>query len=110
MSEWRDRQRKAAALRAEADRLEADAFDQRPLPDFWRVGQKVRYLYDKDFAWSAGETATILELDKQGVPAKEYQVFWTGHPKHPEYGRFWTTPDEVELIKDVAPVAQRAGA
>lgn len=103
---------KAAQLRAEADRLEKEAFAQRPLPDQWRIGQKVRYLRDSDCAWAKGHTAYVngLREEYKGRPSADYQVFYTGD----EQGRnvYWTTPDDVELIEDApipSPDPQRIG-
>jgi hypothetical protein len=89
---------RAAQLEAEARDLRRQAHAERPLPDFWRVGQKVRTLADKAWAWKAGDVMTITELRDEGTPALDYQVFWTAHAR--EFGRFWTTPDEVELVED----------
>lgn len=91
---------RAEALEAEAAKLRQEAFDGRPLPDFWRVGQKVRTLEFKDWAWERGQVGTIIELDRPGTPAREYQVFWItfgGKFKN----SYWTTPRDVELVKDV---------
>jgi hypothetical protein len=94
---------RAAALEAEAAKLRREAFDQRPLPDHWRVGQTVRYLNNQDWAWSAGGIAKIVEIGKDyvGQPAREYAVFWTSSDNGKTH-RFWTTPSDVELVKDVA--------
>lgn len=95
----------ANMLESEAKRLRKKAFDNRPLPDFWRVGQTVRLLVDKEWCADAGTLMTIVELDtstrlnKPEEPAKNYQVFWTT-PVNGS-GQFWTTPDEVELVEDV---------
>jgi hypothetical protein len=93
-----DKLSRAAALRAEADALEELAFKTRPLPDFWRVGQKVRTL-GNHFAWSKGAIRRIVELRDPGTPADQYQVFWTS----PDNGQgvFWTIPSDVELVEDV---------
>lgn len=78
-----------------------DLFDNRPLPSVWKVGQKVRYLQNSEWAWIKGGTAYVKELrpEYEGKPAKEYQVFYTG-PKG-KGGIFWTTPEDVELVEDV---------
>jgi len=89
----------AMELEAKAARLRKEAFDERPLPDFWRVGQKVRFLDAKEWAWNAGTVATVVEVRDRSVPAKDYQVFWTS--TRPGEHKFWTTPDEVELVADV---------
>lgn len=89
----------AEMLENEAKRLRNKAFDNRPLPDFWRVGQIVRLIKDKEWCADAGTLMKIVQLDKPEEPASRYQVFWTtpinGH------GVYWTTPDEVELLQDV---------
>lgn len=93
-----DRIAMADQLEERARRLRAEA--ARPLPDVWKVGQKVRYLRDSSWAWSAGGVAYVQRLlpEYEGIPASQYQVFYTG-PKigHPT---FWTTPDDVELAED----------
>lgn len=87
-------ERQAAELRKQADRK---------LPEFWRVGQKVRYLQDREWAWSKGGEAEVIELRKEysKTPGHEYQVFYTGNPNSDFGGRYWTTPDDVELVEDV---------
>ncbi len=89
----------AEMLENEAKRLRKKAFDNRPLPDFWRVGQKVRLLKNKEWCADAGTVMMIVDLDEFEEPAKNYQVFWTS-PLNGT-GRYWTTPDEVELVEDV---------
>lgn len=96
-----DKLAKAAALRAEADRLEKQAFVERSLPDKWRLGQKVRYLRDSEWAWAKGEIAYVKGFREHAdLPAAQYQVFYTG-PGGRDFS-FWTTPDDVELVEDVA--------
>jgi len=91
----------AEMLESEAKRLRKKAFDNRPLPDFWRVGQTVRLIKDKEWCANAGTIMTIVELDAVYTvrQAKNYQVFWTT-PINGK-GIYWTTPDEVELVEDV---------
>ena len=86
----------AAELRAEADKLEKQA--TRKLPKKWRVGQRVRFLEHKEWAWSKGSEATVVELSKvyTGRSGDEYQVFWTSPDG--SSSKWWTTPDDVELI------------
>lgn len=87
---------RAKALREEAQRLEAEAV--RPLPKKWELGMRVRFLRHKEWAWSAGTEATVIELSDEfkGSPGNEYQVFWT----EPDGGcaKWWTTPDDVEIV------------
>lgn len=83
----------------EASRLRKEAFAERKLPDFWRVGQKVKFLCNKEWAWGAGTVAEIVEVLNPKTPADQYQVFWTA--TNPGKHAFWTTPDEVELVEDV---------
>lgn len=96
-----DKLKRAAELRAEADQLEEDAFNTRPLPDQWRVGQTVRYLSDQEWAWRAGAVAKIIEIDPdhKGRPASEYCVFWTSSDGGKTH-RYWTTSSDVELVED----------
>lgn len=89
--------RQAKQHRAEAERLEELAFDTRPLPNYWKVGQLVRMLHDQEWAWSKGDIMKITKLGDPGTPAKDYQVFWTSPLEGG--GSFWTTPDDVELYE-----------
>ena len=77
-------------------------FDNRPLPNRWRVGQKVCYLTTSFWAWAKGDIGHILELrdEYKDKKAHEYQVFYT-RPVNSKTGFFWTTPDDVELVEDV---------
>lgn len=90
---------RAKQLREQADRLEL--LSKRKLPAFWKVGMKVRYLKDSEWAWRGGDTAYVKQLRSEyaGTPADTYQVFYTG----PLDGGsiFWTTPDDVELVEEV---------
>lgn len=92
-----DRLQRVKDLREEADRLEREA--NRPMPEKWKHGMRVRFLHNKDFAWQAGSEATIIRLSKEchQRKASEYQVFWT----EPDGGgaSWWTTPDDVEWVK-----------
>lgn len=90
---------RAARLEAEAAALRKRAFDDRPLPDFWRVGQRVRLIKDKEWAYPAGTEVEVVKVRDPDTPAKEYQVFWTSTNHGKEL--YWTTPDEVELVQDV---------
>lgn len=84
---------RAAQLEAEASRLRQEAFDERPLPKKWRVGQKVRYLRDEEWAWCKGAIAAIIEVRDQTV----FYTSFDGGKTH----RLYTTPSDVELIEDV---------
>lgn len=92
----------ALQLREEANRLEKEAHNERPLPKKWKVGQRVRFLESKEWAWYKGSEAIIVELSPEckHKSAEEYQVFWTS----PCGGgaTWWTTPDDVELLEDNA--------
>lgn len=90
---------RARELEAEARQLRKEA--NRKLPDFWRVGQKVRYIRSSEWAFDKGDIAIVTEIREEcrNRPANEYQVFFT-RPLCISDGRFWTTPDDVELIED----------
>lgn len=89
----------AARLRSEAGRLEQEATQERPLPVAWQVGQRVRYLADKDWGWNKGDIGTIARVrpEDRDKAANEYQVFWVNFGGT---GIYWTTPDDVELVID----------
>jgi hypothetical protein len=89
----------AARLEDKAARLREEAFNERPLPDFWRVGQTVRLIRSIEFGYDAGQTAQVVEVRDPTIPASEYQVFWIS--QRPKQERFWTTPADVELVEDV---------
>jgi len=93
---------RARTLREEAAAIEKAAFEARPLPDKWRVGQTVRYLRSIEYGPNRGSLGYVQRLREEDadkdIPAKDYQVFWTG-PKD-KSSTFWTTPDDVELVED----------
>ena len=90
-----------AAVNSEARRA---AFANRPLPDHWRVGDRIRYIRDKEHCCDAGALGVVVDVSPECAfnSADEYQVFWTrpdGWANTLGGGaRFWTTPDEVELV------------
>ena len=97
---------RAQQLEDEAKALMEQAFNERPLPDRWRVGQKVRVLVDKEWCCSAGAIMVVAEIrpEYSETPSHEYQVFYTAFDgDRGRYGRYWTTPDEVELVEDFQP-------
>ncbi len=89
-------------LRATAASREKQLFNSRPLPKVWKIGQKVRYLRDSEWAWHAGNVGYVVGIREEykNRPAQEYQVFYTAVGEK-KYGKCWTTPDDVELIEDV---------
>lgn len=92
-----DRLNRAKELRKQAEKLEAEA--ARNIPEKWEVGMRVRFLHDREWAWSKGGEATITSLreEHEGCKGHEYQVFYTS----PDCGDafWWTTPDDVELVE-----------
>lgn len=99
-----DRLKRAGQLEAEAVALRVRAHHERPLPDFWRKGQKIRYITTQEWAWSKGNIAYVHglhdEYKDRKFSAGDYQVFYTG-PKGKSHPSYWTTPDDVELVEDV---------
>ena len=94
-----DKIAQAEAMEKEARRLRFSAFSERRLPDFWREGQKVRYLNDRQWCWKKGETGVVIKVPKEfiGKLASEPQWFITSGGKwYP--GRHHTTPSDVELM------------
>lgn len=97
----------AVRLEAEAKRLRHESFSERPLPDHWRVGDRIRYIRNMDYCCDAGSLGVVVEVRAECAvkPAHEYQVFWT----RPDgwattlggTAKFWTTPDDVELVENV---------
>ena len=55
----------AEMLESEAKRLRKKAFDNRPMPDSWRVGQKVRLLKNKEWCADAGDVLMIVEVRRR---------------------------------------------
>ena len=86
----------ARALRAEAELLEKEA--ARLLPKKWKIGMRVRFIRDKEWAWCAGAEATVVKLSPEchETEGNKHQVFWTTPDSG--YGIYWTTPNDVELI------------
>ena len=78
------------------------AFENRPLPVRWEIGQKVRFLRDSEWAWGAGGIAYVVGFrdDSKKKLAHEYQVFYTSPTLGKERGMWWTTPNDVELVVD----------
>jgi len=105
MTEYDNLIKQADALIEQAELLKAEAHRKRALPDYWRVGMKVRYLRSQEWGFSKGQVGTITEIHKEyqhptdpnrsARSASEYQVFYTGGC----YGQDWTTPDDVELLE-----------
>lgn len=97
-----DKLETAAQLEAQAKQLRREAFAERPLPDHWRVGDRIRYIRNKEHCCEAGALGVVVEVEHPERPAAEYQVFYT----RPDgwtttlggTARFYTTPDEVELV------------
>ena len=91
---------KEQELRRAKERYDSEvAYINRHMPNKWKVGMKVRYVVDKEWAWSKGQTATIKSFNgKPANRADEYQVFYTVPDNG--YGIFWTTPSEVEWIEE----------
>lgn len=98
MSDYCQQIERAAALEQEAARIREEAFANRRLPDFWRVGQLVRFLDNGEWSWSKGNVWRVVEVANPERPAAQYQVFWTSPPCGD--GVFWTTPRDVELVED----------
>ncbi|MBI1313671.1 hypothetical protein GC176_20455 [bacterium] len=89
---------RAHALREEAERIEKEAHANRPLPKYWKRGQKVRYLRSIEWGPDRGSIGFVHGLrDSVQKPAAEYQVFYTG-PSLRASPSYWTTPDDVELV------------
>lgn len=93
-----DYRKEAAKLRERADEL--DMLSERPLPTTWEVGQRVRFVRDKAWMCSKGATGKVIEVkpESKGISADQYQVFFTSLDGC--RGKFWTTPDDVELITE----------
>jgi hypothetical protein len=90
---------KANLLRGEADKLEDQYHTERPMPETWEVGMRVKYLYDKDWCWRKDQEGTIKSFapdNKKIISAHDYQVFFT--VPDGSTGSFWTNPSDVELV------------
>lgn len=97
----------AMRLEAEAQRLRYEAFAERPLPDHWRVGDRIRYIRDMEYCCDAGSLGVVVKISAKcaGKSAREYQVFWTRPDSWATTlggtAQFWTTPGDVELVENV---------
>ena len=94
----------ANALEKEAAELRKQAFLERPLPDHWEVGQRVRYIKSSEWAYDAGRTAVIVETrqEYEDRPASDYSVFYTrpldDNGVQVSGVKYWTPSTDVELL------------
>lgn len=90
-------QKQQEALYAEA----LEHFSARPLPQSWKVGQKIEYIRTSEYVWDKGEIGVVVEILEEyaGKPAKANQVFYT-RPIKLSSGTFYTTPRDVILISE----------
>ena len=68
-----------------------------------KVGDRVRYKYDKEHAWSAGSEGIIVELrpEYEDAQASDWQVFYTSPICHKSI-IWWTTIEDVIISsKDI---------
>lgn len=89
---------KASELEAEARALRQKAFDERPLPDHWAVGQTVRCIKAVQWGTQKGQVYVINRVRKEdkGKPAAcENQVFWVSPFGDPS--SYYSTPEHFEL-------------
>jgi hypothetical protein len=96
-----DKKTRGEALIAEGKKLIEEAFSERLLPEQRKVGQRVRYLKDSEYAWSAGSYGVITRvLDENSTKlASAYQVFYTTPADMNSKALWWTTPADVELAE-----------
>ena len=61
-----------------------------------KVGDKVTYKTDSEYAWCAGSEGVIVELrdEYKDTPANEWQVFYTSPIGYPNVV-WWTTTEDV---------------
>lgn len=99
-----DKLDEASRLEAAAQVLRRAAFAERPLPDHWRVGDRIRYIRNKEHCCDAGALGVVVEVKHPERPASQYQVFYTQPDGWANTlggtARFYTTPDEVELATE----------
>ncbi len=96
-----DKRQMANYLEAQVEVLRTEAHAERPLPEFWRVGMRIRYITHSRWGWDKGTTGVIIrtrDYDKD-TPADKYQVFYTNSTGE-DHPSLWTTPDDVELIPE----------
>jgi hypothetical protein len=96
---------RAAIANAVKETARRKAFANRPLPDHWRVGDRIRYIRDKEHCCDAGALGVVVHVSPECAekPAGEYQVFWTRPDGWAKTlggeSKFYTTSDEVELAR-----------
>jgi hypothetical protein len=90
--------------------METWFFMNRPLPDVWKVGQKIRYLEpEKSGLWEEGDIGYIIAIEPkyENTPAETPQYFHTVVGEHksgnyvPEFDGdepYRTSSYEVELV------------
>lgn len=103
---------RAVELEDEADELRKQAFEERLLPDHWKIGQIVRLIKDKERCAGRNSIAVVTDVSEicSSIEANSHlNVFWitplNGRDKwnsfeelRNKYGCFYTTSDEVELV------------
>lgn len=91
----------AQLLERMATHIRSTAFNDRPLPDFWRVGQKVRLITSKEWCGDAGQEFYICKVKWAAEPAhSSNNTIWITPSLLTEEGKYWTSPHEIELVED----------
>lgn len=76
--------------------------EPRNYPDFWRVGDIVKYTTTDEYGYKvSGQIAKIVELSEECLttPASKYQVFWTTPISDSSFKVvLWTTPADVSFV------------
>lgn len=109
MSNYDKALNKAALLERRAKLIREKAFNERKLPDYWRVGQLVRMLKYQEWSWSKGDIMKVCEVPYPDVPAAEAPRFYVAPRRNPLQMRFYCTPDDVELFQDVSDTIEPEG-
>lgn len=63
MTERASKIKRVRVLEAEATKLRREAFLERPLPNKWELGQRVRFIRDIDFEPTKGSILTIVKVE-----------------------------------------------
>lgn len=92
---------KARVLEQRAKYIREKAFEERPLPDFWRVGQLVRMLKDQEWCWNRGNILVVSQVRFPKALAADADFFYVSpRGKNPMNMYFYCTPSDVELYRD----------
>lgn len=69
-------------------------------PAVWKVGMKVRYRHDSEWAWDAGDVGVIIGFQTNERKNHPRLVFYTNQNGKKDSSWFYTTPADVDWIEE----------